>query len=141
MFCSVFRLKLPSKSVAVPILVPWIIMLAPGIASPVSASTTVPEIDVCAKTTFAASKSKAKSPVFNTFFVFIFFIFIGLEQSELEVPIRSMGGKSYYLFSKSNIIFGYIYRFLPIVHCKNLVEPTISLLKLLQKEHNFKKNW
>jgi hypothetical protein len=41
------NVKFPSKSVAAPVLDPITIMLAPGIASPVSESTTDPEIVVC----------------------------------------------------------------------------------------------
>ena len=75
----VFKVKLPSKSATAPVFEPTTIMLAPGIASWFSASTTLPEIDVCARTRFAAKNNSAKNPLCNTFFVFIFLIFICFE--------------------------------------------------------------
>ena len=72
---EVFRVKFPSKSATAPVLDPTTITFAPGIASLFSESTTVPEMFVCARTTFAEKNSNVKSPLSNTFFVFIFFVF------------------------------------------------------------------
>ena len=68
--------KLPSKSVAPPVLEPTTITLAPGIASPLSASETDPLIVFCAWTIFATNINRANSAVLIRFFVFILCLFI-----------------------------------------------------------------
>ena len=61
---------------AAPVLEPTTIILAPGIACPVSESVIDPEIVVCAKATFPTKSRSEKIAILNKLFVFICLVFI-----------------------------------------------------------------
>ena len=57
----VLTLKFPSKSVVVPWVVPWKMMLANGIGSPECASVTLPFTTVCAIVLAGTKKNKMRA--------------------------------------------------------------------------------
>ena len=72
------KTKFPSKSVAAPVREPITIILAPGIASPVSESVIDPEIVVCARAIFPTKSMSEKIAILNKLFVFMCLVFICL---------------------------------------------------------------
>jgi hypothetical protein len=64
---------------------PSTIILAPGIASLFSASTTNPLMDVCAKAMLPIKSNRVHITFLNFFFVFIFLFSVISEQAQVNI--------------------------------------------------------
>ena len=85
---SVVRAKFPSKSAVVPSLVPTITTLAPGIASPVSESVTVPRMVDCAIIRLTQNSKKTESVKDNLLYFIIVCFYYYWYQSKKLVSIH-----------------------------------------------------